>query len=275
MVFDALNHLIAELFTQPSRVELIMCHFPLAEYPCNEHSHENLLQFDLFVDLCGSATVADREVKLAKVVTMLTYPGEKHGYTLSSDNKSACVYSMKLKVESDWPLVKERVFPSFTENVTGSDVLINLFQQLLRLSLNGQKSSTLLLVKLAKLLTLWPGGIIGDVDIELNEKGMDAVNVKIQQNLDKPPSIDELADFLNLSKRQFIRRFEVAFGMSAYKYITMLRLRRAKEHLSHGHMNLTQISKSLGFQNMSAFSRWFSRETGVRPSLFNEPPLVF
>ena len=274
----ALNHLIAQLFLEPERIELILCHFPISEYPCQIHSHDNLLQLDLLVGLEGSAMINDKEVKLENNLAMAVYPNEKHGYLLEPGNKKGHVFSIKLRVENDLPAIKNRIFPSFTTNVTGKKVLIDLLQQTLRHSLNKSASSSLLLASLSEVLCVWPGVIIDEKQAmipEIKDPEMDQVIMSIQQNLDNPPSIEELADLLSLSSRQFIRRFEKTYGMSAYKYITMLRLRRAKEHLAHGHLNVTEIANSLGFNTVNAFSRWFNREAGMRPSEYREPPSIY
>jgi AraC-like DNA-binding protein len=272
----ALNSLIAQLFLEPQRIQLIMCHYPIANYPCHVHTHEDLLQLDLLVSLSGTAINGSREVALKETLAMISYPGEQHGYLLNSESKAGHVFSVKIKVDKNCEAVKEKIYPNFTTNVTGKKVLVAQFQKLLRYSLTKELSSPLLLASLAELLCLWPGRSNSDSEqAVIQGSEMDEITMLIQQSLDNPPSIDELADISKLSTRQFMRRFKACFNMSVYQYMTNLRIRRAKEHLSHQHLNITEIAHSLGFKTTTAFSRWFYREVGTRPSLYKEPPMVF
>ena len=219
---NALNKLISQLFLEPERIHLIMCHYPIGNYPCQLHSHEDLLQLDLLISLNGTAMNGTQQITLKETVAMVSYPGEQHGYTLSSSNKAAHVFSVKIRVDKDCEVVREKIYPHFTTNVTGKLILINQFQKLLRYSLSKELSSPLLLASLTELLCLWPGrdNSPNELSAEIQSSEMNEIIMEIQQNLDCPPSIDDLAAMLKLSTRQFMRRFKQSFNMSVHEYIT-------------------------------------------------------
>ena len=115
---NALNSLISQLFQEPQRIQLIMCHFPIAHYSCPAHCHSDLLQFDLLVSLKGSAINEGKKTALSDCVAMVNYPGEKHGYDLDPMTKVGRVFSLKIKVSNNNQAVKQRIFPNII-NIAG------------------------------------------------------------------------------------------------------------------------------------------------------------
>ena len=87
------------------------------------------------------------------------------------------------------------------------------------------------------------------------------------QQVDKPPSIAELAALCNLSARQLQRGFRVSRGCSLGRHIEHCRMENAKRLLQQG-VSIADVATKLGFSSSSSFTYAFRRSTGGTPSQF-------
>ena len=81
-------------------------------------------------------------------------------------------------------------------------------------------------------------------------------------------SLEELCTIACLSKFHYLRLFKSAFQQTPYQYLINLRLEKAKTLLQHTHIPITEISITLGFQNITSFSRLFQQRYYYSPSGF-------
>ncbi|MEX2496354.1 MAG: GlxA family transcriptional regulator [Woeseia sp.] len=91
-----------------------------------------------------------------------------------------------------------------------------------------------------------------------------AVNI-IEQNLAQPPSVDDVAHRIGLSRRQLERIFRHEFGMSPWKYSLGRRLRQAHLLLTRTGHTITDIAQECGFADASHFSRHVRMTFGASP----------
>lgn len=82
-----------------------------------------------------------------------------------------------------------------------------------------------------------------------------------------PPTLEELADLCNLSKRQLTRAFRTSRGCSIGDHLAQSRIEVAKRRLAAGE-SIKSITSSMGFSSQSTFAHAFRRATGVTPTLF-------
>lgn len=73
----------------------------------------------------------------------------------------------------------------------------------------------------------------------------------------------------NLSYDYFKELFIKQYGMSPVKYITQLRIEKAKELLITKRYSITEIANMCGFENIYYFSNVFKKHTGVSPKTFS------
>lgn len=85
---------------------------------------------------------------------------------------------------------------------------------------------------------------------------------------DKDLSLDELAAVACLSKFHFLRLFKIAFNKTPHQFINGVRIQRSKELLIRSTLDVKSISKAVGFDTSSSFSRMFRQQTGAYPSQF-------
>lgn len=79
--------------------------------------------------------------------------------------------------------------------------------------------------------------------------------------------LDNIADEAFFSKFHFIRLFRRVFGYTPHRYLTAVRLDRARALLREG-LPVSSICYSVGFDSLSSFTGLFKRATGKTPSAF-------
>lgn len=80
----------------------------------------------------------------------------------------------------------------------------------------------------------------------------------------------DLAEMCGLSVTHFRRCFHSAFGISPIEYRTSLRISNAKDLLLCKYYKISEIAEMLGFADVSFFSRFFSKHTGMSPIAFRK-----
>ncbi|KZN68073.1 GlxA family transcriptional regulator [Pseudoalteromonas luteoviolacea] len=92
----------------------------------------------------------------------------------------------------------------------------------------------------------------------------------IQSNIDKPLSLELLAEQAALSPRHFRRVFKDKVGLAPMRFVLLLRLEKAKNLLCNSELSVAQISALTGFGTPPLLTRKFSQEYGVTPTQFRE-----
>ena len=101
----------------------------------------------------------------------------------------------------------------------------------------------------------------------------DAVDI-IEQNLAQPPSIDDLAARVGLSRRQLERIFREEFSLSPWKYALGRRLRQAHLLLTSTERSVTDIAHDCGFADASHFSRHVRTTFGATPKTVRDTAIA-
>ncbi len=94
------------------------------------------------------------------------------------------------------------------------------------------------------------------------------VLVHIQQNLDAPLPLEELASIALFSPFHFHRIFRGLIGESVKEHVRRLRLERAAHRLRHTGQQITEIALDAGYQSLESFTRAFHRMFGQSPTEF-------
>lgn len=91
----------------------------------------------------------------------------------------------------------------------------------------------------------------------------------IEENLHlSAPSNEFLASLCNISCVYFRKIFTKKFNMPPSKYITMLKIQRAKGLIIGDALSMADISTSCGFSSIYHFSKVFKDYTGLTPTQF-------
>lgn len=88
----------------------------------------------------------------------------------------------------------------------------------------------------------------------------------IDSRLDQPLDVSQLAKVACISATQFKKLFREQMGQTPARYITKLRMEKARALIIHTDMPLQHVAEAVGYQDFSAFSRRFSQFFGLSPS---------
>ncbi|MGH1540303.1 MAG: AraC family transcriptional regulator [Arenicella sp.] len=95
----------------------------------------------------------------------------------------------------------------------------------------------------------------------------------IDEHLSESLSIEQLCAVAHFSKTHFKRQFFEFTGITVYKYIQLLRLKRASYQLVfHDTSKIIDIAMEANFDNPESFSRAFKNAFGQTPSQFRKAP---
>ena len=92
----------------------------------------------------------------------------------------------------------------------------------------------------------------------------------IEENLWSSMELEGLAKKAHLSKFHFCRVFKRHIGMNPMKYVTALRIERAKELLTKNDKTVSIVANEVGFKDLSNFIRQFKKITGVTPTMYRD-----
>lgn len=91
------------------------------------------------------------------------------------------------------------------------------------------------------------------------------VRRRLDEVLDRPLSLQELAHGRGMSPRHLARRFHATWGMTPAAYHARARMQHARTLLDQQGAPLARIAAALGYADAFAFSKAFKRAVGVSP----------
>ncbi len=92
----------------------------------------------------------------------------------------------------------------------------------------------------------------------------------IENNIEEPLTVPQIANFLGVSQRQLERQFKKNVGCTVVQFGLLKRLQNARLLLISTDMSIRQIATASGFNTMSHFAFSFGKFFGRRPSDYRE-----
>lgn len=109
--------------------------------------------------------------------------------------------------------------------------------------------------------------VVSSYDEEFVKKIMEF----IENNIEEPNlTIDEFAEYLNMSRTVFYRKLKAMTGLSPIEFIMKMRIHRAAQLIENAEYTFSQIAYMSGFTDPKYFSKCFKRFMGVTPSEYKE-----
>lgn len=90
----------------------------------------------------------------------------------------------------------------------------------------------------------------------------------LDQHVDAPRPVEEMAARSGLNRRTLERRFRSATGYAPIAYVQQLRVQRARRLLERTAMPVEQVSFAVGYMNPAYFRRVFHRVTRLTPAAY-------
>lgn len=213
-----------------------------------------------------------------------TYRFEKNNITAKAGNVIYLAHNSAYSIHVTNDNYKF-IFVDFYFNNQTNDCLKNQIYQ--------SQSISILENKFKKIYSLWTIGDIADKiychsvlyqiygeiaksDLSTYVSGkhkaqLQQISEYMNQNLhDSHLSISSLSRMCNISEVHFRRLFSQVYHTSPIKFLTDLRLRKAKELLISNSLTIAEVAEKCGFQNAYYFSKVFKANLNMTPSQYRE-----
>jgi two-component system response regulator YesN len=102
------------------------------------------------------------------------------------------------------------------------------------------------------------------MNLEIFEKAIEYIN----DNFNKKITLENVSEHLYVSPYHFSHGFKKFTGMSFIEYLTRIRIREAKKLLLTTDLNISAVSKRVGYDDPNYFGRVFKKIEGIPPSEF-------
>ena len=95
----------------------------------------------------------------------------------------------------------------------------------------------------------------------------------IRRNYASKLSLQEMAEYLFISRQYLCRIFKESTGQTVGAYITYVRIEESKKLLRNSQVDIIDIPERVGFENQSYFTKIFKKETGTTPGRYRRERL--
>lgn len=191
---------------------------------------------------------------------------------------SGTVYSYRLpsakRTEKYWfhfdfAVQNDRTFSGLTLKnkitVTDGEYVQNLFETVLGNAVSDSPASVAATVGAVNMLVAYYLEKSNSRRASLSENDIELAVKAAEERLDCDLTLRELADEVHLSPNYFTRKFRERMGVSPMKYVTLLKIERAKALLENTDLTVGEIMSQTGFYDAAYFSRLFKANTGYPP----------
>lgn len=87
----------------------------------------------------------------------------------------------------------------------------------------------------------------------------------IEEGFKEEISVEKVAAHVQMSRRNFIRRFKLATGLNPIEYIQRIKIEAAKSALEEGPINISSLTYEVGYHDLKTFRAVFKKTTGFSP----------
>ncbi|MEM9077546.1 MAG: AraC family transcriptional regulator [Bacteroidota bacterium] len=88
----------------------------------------------------------------------------------------------------------------------------------------------------------------------------------LSNNLDTPPSLNELSKIIGLNTFKLKKDFKELFGVPVFKYLQNERMNKAHHLIRSNEATVQEAAWHVGYDSLSSFSNAFTKKFGFRPS---------
>lgn len=124
-----------------------------------------------------------------------------------------------------------------------------------------------------QMLRLLPSAVAEKTVEELEEERLTLAKQYIGDNICNSISVDELADYCHIGKKQLTRIFLCGEGCTAAEYVRRARCLHIEKLLADPSQTLSGISEEMHFCNQYYFNTYFKRYSGMTPGAYRRSVL--
>lgn len=156
-----------------------------------------------------------------------------------------------------------------------TDVIQNIYEKFLLILENKIESDILANGLLDELYYRILQSNSGSMLIQLCQKDSNLSKISraidyIVENIEQKIDLDEMSKLADMSVNNFHKLFKQAMNDTPIQYIKKIRLEKAKQLILYNNMKVVEASNTVGYDNVSQFSREFKRYFGRSPSQINK-----
>lgn len=215
----------------------------------------------------GYLNVKQKSYTLNAGDSFLIYPGTEASYT--ADTKEPWEYAWVGFNGSDAPIIlKATDFtparPVITNTPYGEDITHQLLH-IYDVRGNDFESAVEMTGRLYTTLALYlKGAAHTPVQNNYHTYVQKAVEY-IAAHYSYPITIEDIADYVGLSRSHLFRSFEIVLQISPKEYLSQFRIKQACYLLKNTNLTITAIANSVGFESSLYFSKAFKKAKGISP----------
>lgn len=98
-----------------------------------------------------------------------------------------------------------------------------------------------------------------------DRRRINEIKAVLENNLENPPTLTELAKKAAMSPAKLKRTFPLITGETVFGYLRKKRMEKAMDLLRQ-EMSVTEVAYSVGYESISAFTKTFNKYYGLTPS---------
>jgi transcriptional regulator GlxA family with amidase domain len=98
-----------------------------------------------------------------------------------------------------------------------------------------------------------------------NDDEIHKAQTYIEKKFKTDISVEQIARQVNMSRRNFIRRFKNATSLNPIEFIQKIKVEAAKKALEAGETNIASLTYSVGYNDLKTFRAVFKKVTGLTP----------
>lgn len=111
---------------------------------------------------------------------------------------------------------------------------------------------------------------LGPEQLDLEPAALSRAKSFVERHLADAISVEDIAEAAHVSIATLNRLFRTHEGIAPAKYLSRLRLDRARHLLATARLPIAQVALSCGYSEQSALSRALRREDGLSPKAYRE-----
>ena len=96
------------------------------------------------------------------------------------------------------------------------------------------------------------------------------VQQKISHSFNKSNTIEELLTEIPASRRNLVRRFKQATGITPIEYLQKTRIEAAKKLLEQSRQSILEVMLETGYNDLKSFRQLFKKNVGLSPKAYRE-----
>jgi len=215
----------------------------------------------------------NKEYNIEKGNVIIFNPGDNH--TCSQNDNRTFDYcginiSQDIMIDLAEEVTGKHKLPGFSENVIYNNeiayYLILLHEMVMKGTLDFEKEENLFFL-ISTLIQNY-GQPFKNCMPECRQEIEKACNF-IKQNYNEKIYLEQICQYVGLSKSTLLRAFIKSKGITPYRYLETIRINKAKELLEKG-MQPIEVAMQTGFSDQSHFTNYFNSFIGLTPGMYRE-----